>query len=59
MEKSIRRLDLEALSLLRAFAKISDRERRREIIVLAEKLASSPALDAPLVPDKRPNETDP
>jgi hypothetical protein len=35
-------LDLQALRLLRAFFRIEDPERRQEVILHAEELASSP-----------------
>jgi hypothetical protein len=56
--KFINGSDLEVLRLLRAFAKIGDPKRRREIIDLAEKLATPPVTDVPLHPDKPPNEAD-
>ena len=52
--KSIGAPDLEVLLLLRNFFKIGDPKLRREIIMLAEKLASSPIDDSPALPSLSP-----
>ncbi len=48
---TVRREDIETLRLLRAFAKIKDRAKRRELIELVENLAPTKAVSD----DEQPN----